>query len=69
MTNKEISADYWPITKDKAIKLIPAFKLKDIPKGTVLYTVGGDEITVSDVPLDGEVRVFGRSRFGKLIEQ
>jgi hypothetical protein len=64
----EITANCWPIDKERNIKLIPLNNLKDLPKGTKLFTVGGIEVEVGKDELDTQTRVFKKSKYGKLIE-
>jgi len=65
--NIEVTANHWPINKENVIKLIPLSKLKELPEGTEIFTVGGNKVVVGKDELDFQTRVFGKSRYGMLI--
>jgi len=63
----EITANKWPIDKERFIKLIPLNNLKDLPKGTELFTVGGLMVVVGKDELDTQTRVLKKSKYGTLL--
>jgi len=63
----EITANKWPIDKERNIKLVPLNNLKDLPKGTKLFTVGGMEVEVGKDALDFNTRVLKKSKYGTLL--
>ena len=64
----EINADNYPIGDGKIIRLLPVDKVKKLPKGTKLYSVGGKDVVVGEDELDLETNVFKRSKYGELNE-
>jgi hypothetical protein len=63
-----INADNYPIGNNRVIKLISHDRLKKHKNGTTIFSVSGKEIVVGKEDLDTDTYVFGRSKYGELIQ-